>query len=288
MVVENNVSIKSNSNLWQKTGNTAMPAQYRVNPNGVDKTPKKDTVQLSTAQKVGIGIGATLLAALGTVALVKNHNTAYLKKSQQIFKDVFMNDNITIEETKEILKKYKDLSKIKDKEEYITALFNETRKNFGLGKEMELWFVDLPESAMGGGNMILTNTISLNKNWSREKLENAVFHELRHAKQDFYAINYDVNRFMESNGVTSSANKAHILPFLQRKCGLTTFSKENVPSKYNDYVENCYKGYIDYRSIKFLPDSPEKYRLYRLNFLEQDAWNNANKMTKLLYNFELN
>ena len=61
MALENNVSIKSNSNL-QQTGNIAKPAQYKVNPNGVDKTPNKDTVQLSTAQKVGIGAGIVATA----------------------------------------------------------------------------------------------------------------------------------------------------------------------------------------------------------------------------------
>ena len=47
MAVENNVSIKSNLEL-QKTTNTVMLPQRKINPNAVDKTPNKDTLQLST------------------------------------------------------------------------------------------------------------------------------------------------------------------------------------------------------------------------------------------------
>lgn len=230
----------------------------------------------------GLGV-----AALSTFMIIKIHNTRKLKKAHQIFKDVFMNDNITMDETKLILQRYKNLEKIKDKDEYITAIFDETKKNFGLGKELKLELEELPISTIGGGNFSLTDTIVLNKNWSRKKLENAVFHELRHAKQDYFAINYDVDKFLQCNNVLEIDEKNHILPFLQRKCGLETFSKKNVPVKYYNFVENCLKGYSDYQTIRFMPESSKRYKLYRDNFLEKDAWENANKITKFLYNFEL-
>lgn len=61
----------------------------------------------------------------------------------------------------------------------------------------------------------------------------------------------------------------------------------NFSFQYFNYAENCYKGYSDYTAIRFMPESADKYKLYRNNFLEQDAWDSANKITKLLYNFEL-
>ena len=72
MAVENNVSIKSNLEL-QKTTNTVMLPQRKINPNAVDKTPNKDTLQLSTKKvligaiiaKIGVVLGVTLLVLKG-------------------------------------------------------------------------------------------------------------------------------------------------------------------------------------------------------------------------------
>ncbi|MGN1153749.1 MAG: hypothetical protein ACI4S3_06945 [Candidatus Gastranaerophilaceae bacterium] len=84
MAVENNVLIKSNSNLT-KTSNTVKPQQYKVNPNGVDKTPDKDTVQLSTAKKVGIGAGIAA-AAVGLFFLMRGKKPPknIVKQTEQV------------------------------------------------------------------------------------------------------------------------------------------------------------------------------------------------------------
>jgi len=57
MAVDSNVSISksviiTNQNLKNKQHN------YHINPNAVDKTPQKDTVQLSKPKKEGLSIGA--------------------------------------------------------------------------------------------------------------------------------------------------------------------------------------------------------------------------------------
>ena len=138
----------------------------------------------------------------------------------------------------------------------------------------------------GGGNYALTDTVALNPNWSREELTNAVFHELRHTKQDYFAINTDLKRFYTCAKVTSDEDKAHILPFLQRKCGLITFSKDNVPKELNEYVENCFKAYETYsKDAKDLTSSG--YDAYRANFLEQDAWKFGNEGEKLIKDWRL-
>lgn len=280
----------------------------------LEHSPQTDTVSLSNKQpkskqtKTMLTLGGIATAVLGTVLAVKGYRSYKISKGlkqieqkflklqenmpevQKTFNDVFLRNDITEKEALEILNRYKDIEKIAitgTKEEYLQVLFNETKQNFGLGKELKLEIIDLPKATEGGGNFSLADTIMLNKNWSRKNLENAIFHELRHAKQDYFAINCDVNKFFESCGVTDATEKAHIIPFLQRKCGLMNFSKANVPSEYLNYVENCYKGYSDYTAIRFMPKSADKYKLYRNNFLEQDAWDNANKVTKLLYNFEL-
>ena len=50
MAVENNVAVKS-YDLEPRVNQAQVEKQYKVNPNAVDKTPDRDTVQFSTAKK---------------------------------------------------------------------------------------------------------------------------------------------------------------------------------------------------------------------------------------------
>ena len=72
MAVENNVNVQSATNQYQSKVDTK--AQNKGNPNAVDKTPDKDTVQLSsgltTKEKVGIGAAITTGVALITLAVL--------------------------------------------------------------------------------------------------------------------------------------------------------------------------------------------------------------------------
>lgn len=72
MAVENNVNVQSATNQYQSKVDTK--AQNKGNPNAVDKTPEKDTVQLSsgltTKEKVGIGAAITTGVALITLAVL--------------------------------------------------------------------------------------------------------------------------------------------------------------------------------------------------------------------------
>ena len=71
MTVENNVNIQSTTNQYQPKVDTKV--QNKGNPNAVDKTPDKDTVQLSsgltTKEKVGIAAVATTVVAV-TLAIL--------------------------------------------------------------------------------------------------------------------------------------------------------------------------------------------------------------------------
>ena len=72
MAVENNVNVQSATNQYQSKVDTK--AQNKGNPNAVDKTPEKDTVQLSsgltTKEKVGIGAAIATGIALITLAVL--------------------------------------------------------------------------------------------------------------------------------------------------------------------------------------------------------------------------
>jgi hypothetical protein len=309
----NNFTVnKQNSPLF--TGvDTSNPVQTKAD--NLESSPQTDTVSISNKQpmskktKAILTLGGIATIVIGAVLAVKGFKSHKITKAleqieqrfvklkenvpeaQKTFKDTFLRSDISEKETVEMLDRYKEIEKLGitgTKEEYIQALFNETKQNFGLGKELKLEMIDFPDARRGGNSSPLLDVIILNKKWPIKKLGNAVFHELRHAKQDYFAANYDINKFFkifESNG---RAAGEHDISYLQRKCGLLEFSKENVPSEYFNYVENCYKGYSDYFDSAYwsMPESAEKYKLYRNIFIEQDAWNSANKITKFLYDFE--
>lgn len=74
MAIDNNVNLSQVANQYQKNDILTKPQKYQVNPNGVDKTPEKDTVQLSsgltTKEKVGIGAAIATGVALITLAVL--------------------------------------------------------------------------------------------------------------------------------------------------------------------------------------------------------------------------
>ena len=149
MAVENNVSIKSNSNL-QQTGNTAKPTQYKINPNGVDKTPKKDTVQLSTTQKVGIGAGI-VAAAVGLFFLFRGKKPPknIVKQAEQ----VIPNEPPKMEMTEEAKKIYDDVASRLNKKTVTTSetidknLAPKAKENAWKSEDMKEYYTQLEKDA---------------------------------------------------------------------------------------------------------------------------------------------
>ena len=86
MAIDNTVNLSQVANQYQKNDILTKPQKYQVNPNAVDKTPDKDTVQLSsgltTKEKVGITAVATTVVAV-TLAIL-GHN-GHLGESVQKF-----------------------------------------------------------------------------------------------------------------------------------------------------------------------------------------------------------
>ena len=87
MSINNNVNLSQVANQYQKNDILTKPQKYQVNPNAVDKTPDKDTVQLSsgltTKEKVGIGTAIATGIALITFAVLGRNG--HLGESVQKF-----------------------------------------------------------------------------------------------------------------------------------------------------------------------------------------------------------
>ena len=74
MAIDNAVNLSQVANQYQKNDILTKTQKYQVNPNAVDKTPDKDTVQLSsgltTKEKVGIGAAIATGITLITFAVL--------------------------------------------------------------------------------------------------------------------------------------------------------------------------------------------------------------------------
>ena len=87
MAINNNVNLQQLSNQYQKNDILTKPQKYQVNPNAVDKTPDKDTVQLSSGltTKEKVGIGAAIATGIALITFAVLGRNGHLGESVQKF-----------------------------------------------------------------------------------------------------------------------------------------------------------------------------------------------------------
>lgn len=156
---------------------------------------KTDTIELTKTKEkknnTPLVITCLALATVAGILGLRAYKNQYINKAQKTFQEVFMRDNITKEETISILRRYKELNKIKDKEEYAKAVFQEVKQNFGFkDRQIELVFKELSESKASGGCSPYNDYIEIDIKKSRkDSLLSLIHHEFRHAKQHEFVYN---------------------------------------------------------------------------------------------------
>ena len=87
MAIDNNVNLQQLSNQSQKNDILTKPQKYQVNPNAVDKTPDKDTVQLSSGltTKEKVGIGAAIVTGITLITFAVLGRNGHLGEGIQKF-----------------------------------------------------------------------------------------------------------------------------------------------------------------------------------------------------------
>ena len=148
----------------------------------------KDEAKNTNRNRIICGVASLGIFALSVAYGIKKHQVKDIKNIQRTFKDVFMREDITIEETKNILHRYKEIEKIKDKKEYARALFDEAKKNYGLeNTDITLEFTKKGE--LFGFCRRDNYSVSISPDRPRSGLFDTIHHELKHAKQ--HAIVYN-------------------------------------------------------------------------------------------------
>lgn len=168
--------------------NISTPIRTGLNSDTVQIGGENKTKNKNNTKNILLGLGAATVATLGTVYGVKKYQVKNIKNIQKAFQETFMRDDITVEQTREMLKRYKEIEKIKDRKEYIQALFDEAKKNYGLeNSNIKLIFED---SKCANGFCKRDNSaISITPSCSRSHILNTIHHEFRHAKQHNMVFN---------------------------------------------------------------------------------------------------
>ncbi len=285
--------------------------------NTLEKTPSNDTVSIGNhkikKRNVLIGLGAVAVATIGVVAGVRMHNANTLEKAQKTFQKVFLRDDISLEETKAMLSRYKEIEKIENKEDYIQALFSEAKKNYGLEHtSISCKIEDLGQHTLGASDG--AGDITISKNAKRKGLINFIHHELRHTKQKDMMLATDSERFVneifrrkasseafkESNiyktmqeivkkqmpngtpeeieEMTMEVLKTRSLPSISAALKAKGLGTKTYSDKYKDYVEKLFDAKANYTEPNDIINTVKYY----CNFLEKDARFAGENMEKVV------
>lgn len=281
--------------------------QYRIKNNSSNPSFKKQptenskNLELSTKAEnnnktllvfAGLAL-VTLAGVLGTRAYRNN----YINKAQKTFQEVFMRDSISKKETIEMLKRYKEISKIKNKEEYINELFKEVKKNYGFEKGcLELNIYSPKEKEFVAGSVKkLKHIVNINKERTPIEILNTMHHEMKHKQQEYFMMNYSgsLKEFIKNISPIPLNKKDLSKEYLEEmiknnpkwleQFNLRELDKNLVPEKYKEYVEKLLKDVKTYKEAEHVNGKINKE--YYENFLEIDARNAGSKIEKLFNSF---
>lgn len=307
-------SILNNFTVNKQSTNPVCPSAAKSNPvQAKPSVAQGDTVHLSNKQpmskqkKTMLTLGGIATAILGTVLAVKGYRSYKISKGleqieqkflklqenipevQKTFNDVFLRNDITEKEALEILNRYKEVEKIAvtgTKEEYIQAVFNEAKRNFGFNDSkfklvLENGKVSENRKTLGGAG-VLSNKIIIDPSQRLKLIQGVMHHEMRHIKQNFYAVNYDSQAYKYALGNDYNLSKKDLEEVLD-SCledmgeifNLKCFDRNNIPKEQIQYAKKCLEGRKTY------VDGHTDFNSYYNNFLEVDARHAGGLIDKL-------
>ena len=213
-----------------------------------------------------------------------------IKKAQKVFKEAFLRDDINRKETINILNRYREISKIKDKNEYIKAVYEEGKKNFGLEfLNLKLSISKMDEKNVVGSYNSTKALLKINEKMHRKDVIDTLHHELRHVKQDFLMANYSPKEFASATMWASgglwqlqSNNERSIEAVYTcyfNNHGITRDSSV-VPQKLEEYVKKLIKAQRDYVKSNIVEGRINQE--YYNNFKEVDARNCGESISNIL------
>lgn len=250
------------------------------------KALEEDSVQLTGKKKVKKTIKIlTLLGAIsvGAVALWKHNNT---KKTHQFVKDIFL-EEFSAEDAKVIKKKYKDILKIKDKDEFIENAVKELKKDYKID-DIDIKLDKHFKAGEKGKNSALAAAARhtydpLNGNecihvdssiYDKKTLLGQMTHELRHAKQQklMYQVATD-DELMRGHAMRNLWD----VPDKEKENVLEEFMKDKEVSSRLKNIVNTMKKH--YKGISKIDKNDKNYEWGRKILKSHETFANVSEET---------
>lgn len=293
-LISNNISFKS-ANISDNQSEPKRVVQQPNSTNKLERTPAEgDCIDFLTSQSKR----PTLFSVLVKPVLnkinekVKEHKQEEeieglnktceklidnLSETQKTFQEVFMRKDITEQETLDMIKRYHDVELIGitgSKEDYINALFDEAKKNYGMEKlpnEIKIAKGDIRKDPRTLGFTDPLGDITIRGDLKRNVIFNTIHHELRHAKQNYYAFNLDPEEYVRLSQPSNMEIPRKVFEYAYQ----CEPDESNIEPEYRDFAEKSLKSKQGYCAV-----SKDKFG-YLAQWCEKDAFNAGDKMEAL-------
>lgn len=194
------------TNLYADSGNTASVVPIKPS---TKEAPQYDSVSFSSKNKKEgffqrhwgkLLLGAAAIAAgivLTKGKLWAKPQAQSLEKIHQNLAEIFGKKDLTKEQAETMLKKYREISQIKDKTEYIKQLFAQVKQDFGYGDNKNIYlvirdekikFADIPKKKGVAGFCQNNGALSIESFLDKQNIFTSMFHEFTHVRQDEIAF----------------------------------------------------------------------------------------------------
>ena len=225
------------------------------------------------------------------------------QRAHKLCKSVFVRPDLALEDSVDIVKKYKNAEKLEKKYDYARAVFASALENYGFAPDSKIKLT-LSTRCFGGFWDDLTGNVMLSYSLNRKGMFDCIHHELRHAFQSFVALSdkpvefvqafisrveklgadYEINDYCKNNFGMSFFSMIKTTP---RKEKLQAAMQKDMKAIFGstpvrdfegkrEFVENVINGTENY-----VPSSYSLLR-YKINPLESDAYKAGNDACKLL------
>lgn len=263
--------------------NYRIQAQKRANHSACRNNKKE---KMPIERKIGIAS----LGVLAALWLLKFGSLSYLKKDYikpeklpKSLSDVFKRD-ISVEQTKEIQNKYKELYKIKDAEEFTRKIYEQIKKDYGyenadiplkINYKGKYFFLKQllkgkRHNTLGCANSFnpsITINLSAAKGdklgtFAKKNITDIIFHEFKHIQQFELCYRHNKNKFFETIPEYSE------FPTMIKLNYERAF--QNVPIKNTKNEAGTIEKYI--YNLRNYKSSSSEYSKYKNQIVEQEAF----------------
>ncbi|MCR5265787.1 MAG: hypothetical protein K6E29_04245 [Cyanobacteria bacterium RUI128] len=200
-----------------------------------------------------------------------------LSETRKTFQDVFMRKDITDQETLDMIKRYHDIEMIGitgSKEDYIKALFDEAKKNYGLENlpcEITIAKGDVRNDPKTLAYTDPLGGVTIKDNLKQNVIFNTIHHELRHVKQNYYAFNLDPDEFVRLSQPSNMSIPRGVFEYAYQ----CEPGEANIEPEYREFAQKSLESKQGYCAV-----SKSKFG-YLAQWCEKDAFNAGDKMEAL-------